>query len=58
MYKMANMLNFVEKVPPLEHLLGNGVPSVAALDTYIADLDLDLEENAKELVCYNTYILL
>ncbi|KAL4228091.1 hypothetical protein ACF0H5_013526 [Mactra antiquata] len=46
---MANMLNFVERVPPLEKLLANGIPSVSALDTFIADLDVNLEENAKEL---------
>ena len=45
---MANVLNFIEKVPPVEHLLADGLPSIAALDTYIADLDMDLDENAKE----------
>lgn len=34
----------------MEQLLANGVPSIAAMETYIADLDVDLEENSKELV--------
>ncbi|KAH3834366.1 uncharacterized protein KIAA0825-like isoform X2 [Dreissena polymorpha] len=46
---MASSLQFRECAPPMENLLANGVPSIAAMETYIADLDIDLEENAKEL---------
>ncbi|WAQ98961.1 K0825-like protein [Mya arenaria] len=46
---MSTSVDFTDWVPPVDHLLANGIPSIAALDTYIADLDLDLEENAKEL---------
>jgi len=45
---MSNSSDFVEVIPPFEQLLSTGVPSIAALDTYIVDLDLDLEENGKE----------
>ena len=37
-----------ETLPPLKSLLAEGVPSLATLETYIADLDVDLEENSKE----------
>ena len=41
-------LNYEETLPPLQSLLAGGVPSLATLETYIADLDVDLEENSKE----------
>ena len=41
-------VNFEENLPPLQCLLDGGVPSLATLDTYIADLDMDLEENSKQ----------
>ncbi|KAK3600467.1 hypothetical protein CHS0354_013026 [Potamilus streckersoni] len=42
-------LRHAESVPPLGGLLANGVPSISALDTYIADLDMQQEENSKQL---------
>lgn len=45
---MASCVDFAETVPPMEQLLACGTPSIAALETYIADLDMDLDENAKE----------
>ena len=41
-------LNYEETLPPLQSLLAGGVPSLATLETYIANLDVDLEENSKE----------
>ena len=41
-------MNFEETLPPVQSLLDGGVPSLATLETYIADLDVDLEENSKE----------
>ena len=47
--KMSGLrLNYEETLPPLQSLLAGGVPSLATLETYIADLDVDLEENNKE----------
>lgn len=47
---MASCTDFAETVPPMEQLLACGTPNISALETYIADLDVDLEENAREYV--------
>jgi hypothetical protein len=40
--------DMADKLPPLHSLLEMGVPSLAALDTYIADLDAQLEDNSRQ----------
>jgi len=45
---MTSCVDFSETVPPMEQLLVCGTPSISALETYIADLDVDLDENTKE----------
>lgn len=38
----------LEMIPPVRSFLECGIPCLAALDTYVEDLDRQLEDNSKQ----------